>query len=638
MPDQEMGPHRLVPKGLPGARRGYDRHAVDKLLAEARAAWAALEEEHRRLLTEIDHAGGVEYLGRDLGAVGDEVRRLLADAQEAARGLRERARVDSAERLTAAAAEAEKLVAEGEGQAYRLRAEAWAAAELLLRQADEAHREMIAAADTEVLVIRAEAEQEAHRLVAAAKREAQGITRGARFEAERTVLELRAQPERILPVEPVPVAPAEVPLEEPNAGRSRRRRAAPEPAARAEEVIRVIQPPGARRPVVAGIDPASYGDALAAEVEALRGSGEAEVVPVERPAAPAVTRPPVVAAPVVAAPVEEPVPVEESAGDEGEALPGVEEGPGQEGPLPPGEGAAGFPGATSGVEPAVEETLAPVRAPAGEGRPEGPGPVSAAPEAKKPAGVIDDLFSRLRGAVHRRSEAEEEEAPPPAAKPLDHRPAEPPAPAVDPLELRERLLLPVQNRALRRVKEGIVELHNVALDGLRVSGSWEGAVTALEALTAALDPVAEEGAEAGATAVGRFVGGEAPAPVISARCGGLVEAMAAALTTEVQGAIAEASGAGPLEVAAAVARVFRAWRSEEAERWVRAVAYAAYHDSLLAGLAVVGVKSVVPVASGLLCAACPAGRGLPWDPAGPPPAGTARPPADPDCVCTLAPG
>ena len=32
----------------------------------------------------------------------------------------------------------------------------------------------------------------------------------------------------------------------------------------------MIQPPGARRPAEAGLDPASYGDALAAEVEALR--------------------------------------------------------------------------------------------------------------------------------------------------------------------------------------------------------------------------------------------------------------------------------------------------------------------------------------------------------------------------------
>ena len=97
------------------------------------------------------------------------------------------------------------------------------------------------------------------------------------------------------------------------------------------------------------------------------------------------------------------------------------------------------------------------------------------------------------------------------------------------------------------------------------------------------------------------------------------------------------AAAGPLEVAAAVSRVFRAWRADEAEHWVRTVAYAAYHDSLLAGLAVSGVKQVVPVAAGLLCAECPAFRGVGWDPAGEPPAGVARPPANSRCVCTVVP-
>jgi len=172
---------------------------------------------------------------------------------------------------------------------------------------------------------------------------------------------------------------------------------------------------------------------------------------------------------------------------------------------------------------------------------------------------------------------------------------------------------------------------------LRVSGSWEGLAAAAAALDAALDPVAEQGAEAGAAAAGVFLGGEAPAPVITARSGDLVRAMAGDLAGQVQAAVAGGAGAGPLEVAAMVARVFRAWRSDEAERWVRAVAYAAYHDSLLAGLAVAGAKAVAPVAAGLLCPECPAARGAVWDPAGHPPPGTARPPAHPDCVCTVVP-
>jgi hypothetical protein len=114
--------------------------------------------------------------------------------------------------------------------------------------------------------------------------------------------------------------------------------------------------------------------------------------------------------------------------------------------------------------------------------------------------------------------------------------------------------------------------------------------------------------------------------------------MAGELAAQVQAAVAGSAGAGPLEVASAVARVFRAWRSDEAERWVRTVAYAAYHDSLAAGLAVSGVARVVPVAAGLLCAECPALRGESWDPAGKPPEGTVRPPAQPGCICTITVG
>jgi hypothetical protein len=269
--------------------------------------------------------------------------------------------------------------------------------------------------------------------------------------------------------------------------------------------------------------------------------------------------------------------------------------------------------------------------------------VELAPQEPPPEpvhGAVEELFARLRtthrpgGRRHRRGTAGEETLPglgPPATLSAAR------GPLPDAIELRERLVLPVQNRALRRVKENLLELQNVALDSLRTSGLWEGSGPALASLAPALDSVAEEAAEAGAQAVAAFTGGEPPAAVIGARSAALVQAMADELGAQVSAALAGASGAGPLEVAAAVSRVFRAWRTEEAEHWVRTVAYAAYHDSLLAGLAVAGVKQVSPVAHGLLCAECPAFHRATWDPAGEPPVGMARPPAHSDCVCTVAP-
>ena len=109
------------------------------------------------------------------------------------------------------------------------------------------------------------------------------------------------------------------------------------------------------------------------------------------------------------------------------------------------------------------------------------------------------------------------------------------------------------------------------------------------------------------------------------------------LCAQLDTALAEADGTGPVEASSTLSRVFRAWRSDEAERWVRTVTYAAYHDSLLAGFSFGGVESVEGLAHGRLCDECPAAKGEAWDPAGDPPPGTAPPPAHLDCTCTVVP-
>lgn len=662
MSDQEPGPERLTPKGLPTARRGYDRDAVERLLEEARVAWAALQAEHRRLLAEIDRAGGLDYLARDLGAVGTEVGRLLADAQEAALGMRRRAQADSAQRLEAAAAEAQRLVSEAEAQAFELRADAWATGTELLRQAAETGRSMMEDAEAEVLIIRAGAEQEAYRLVASARRESQDLLREARFAAERAAQEARAQAVYLEPPA-APSAPARgesAPPEQREPGR-RRHRSSEAPVVSSPDVIRVIQPDPGGRPIARpGIDPGSYGDALAAEVEALRESGEVEVIPViPEPLPSAVLEPPAAVAGEAAAPVETvsaapEVPAEAPPGEPGaEAAPEQPTGPGPveatsaeavarkvilREPVSAAEQAPAE--ATSGA-PAGEEATAP-----DEGG--GPVPPSALPVGEESAegghgpGGVEELFARLRD-THRPAGRRRRGAPavgetlPGLGEAAAPTLSTARGPVPDAIELRERLVLAVQNRALRRVKENLLELQNSALDSLRVAGTWEGREPALAALAPALDPVAEEAAEAGAQAAAAFTDGEPPAPVISSRSATLVQEMADELAGQVAAALAEGAEAGPLELAARVSRVFRAWRGEEAEHWVRTVAYAAYHDSLLAGLALAGVQSVSPVAHGLLCAECPALRGGAWNPAGDPPPGTVLPPAHPDCVCTVAP-
>jgi hypothetical protein len=200
------------------------------------------------------------------------------------------------------------------------------------------------------------------------------------------------------------------------------------------------------------------------------------------------------------------------------------------------------------------------------------------------------------------------------------------------------MLLPLENRGLREVKQRIVDLQNVALESLRVDEAWEpDGAAILEAIGPVVEPVASEAAAAGAEAAGLMAGGPAPPPVFGVRSAELVRRMARDLSGQLEAALARVAGAGPREVSATVSRVFRAWRTDEAERWLRSVARASYHDSLIAGLAASGVGSVVGVAHGAPCAECPAGSGETWDPAGDLPAGTVLPPAHLDCACTVAP-
>jgi hypothetical protein len=98
-----------------------------------------------------------------------------------------------------------------------------------------------------------------------------------------------------------------------------------------------------------------------------------------------------------------------------------------------------------------------------------------------------------------------------------------------------------------------------------------------------------------------------------------------------------ASGGGARERSSAVGRVFRAWRTDEAERRVRRVAAASYHRGLLGGLAALGVVEVAAVELGVPCGRCPAGRGATWAPGAALPAGTEIPPATSSCSATIVP-
>ncbi|HEX5631334.1 MAG TPA: hypothetical protein VFY15_06725, partial [Acidimicrobiia bacterium] len=116
----------------------------------------------------------------------------------------------------------------------------------------------------------------------------------------------------------------------------------------------------------------------------------------------------------------------------------------------------------------------------------------------------------------------------------------------------------------------------------------------------------------------------------------LMAMMSQELTSQLRTAVGGEGGADAS--ATRLGKVFRSWRTDECERWVRAIVDASYHDELLAALVEGGYRAVRGVTEGHPCTDCPAATGAVWDPSGDPPDGTRVPPAHLGCVCTLAPG
>jgi hypothetical protein len=281
----------------------------------------------------------------------------------------------------------------------------------------------------------------------------------------------------------------------------------------------------------------------------------------------------------------------------------------------------------------VKEVEEPAAEPEPEPEPE-PKSGDVAEDAAVPlgTGLLGELFDRLRAESSGEkepsgaTEAEEPELPVPSVA----------APTSEAIERRDRLLLSVQNQGVKEVRRQLVELQNLEMDAIRIAKRKPWAIDddrIHRALAVALNPLMHDAAEAGAAAAAQVSGGS-PAPVIEVRSAELIGAMAQRLVADLEDA-AERGGPGG-QVSSEAARVFRSWRNDAVERWVRTVAYAGYHDSLLAGLVASGVTEVIGVRHGHLCTQCPASSGDRWDPAGDPPEGTKVPPAHVDCTCTLS--
>lgn len=673
-----LGPEEARSRKFEMVRRGYDKRQVDRFRDEAAVSIAALATELQDLREKLGQAGMVEVpdLKVELDAVGSQVAEILEAARTAAEGMRSRASEDAARWRAEADKEARALRSGSNKDAEQARGSAWEEGTQVLKQADIETKKVLEEARQETLFIRAEAEREALRLTGDARRDKEEAVRKSRADADRLLLEARAESGRILEEARESaqnaqeraqaleqrrtelmdeLAAARLSIGQMEQEIDTRREALQVAADNPEAGVRVIKAPAEPLGEWVNVDasvrivPASQvakdepvdPDAFVAEVEQLQSAIAATEHQAEKESVEETPEEPPESLPTESA---DPVPATSGLRDESEPThdsdleePAVPDVPASAPPEPEPEPVVSAPEPAPAVLEIVEE------------------PVSAVPAA------IGDLFTQLRtdddGAAPEPSTQTLESATESAV--VEAAPArlddggpeneedQPTAPATarelseEPFELRDRVLLPIENRTLRSVKRRIVDLQNRVLEELRLGDeTWDPDRSMfVAALSDDIARMNQESFVAGYASAAELVGEAATPPPDRAAAqvtsGDFVDSLIGGVTEALERA--RSSGGGSRRISAAVGRVFRAWRTDEAERRLRHASYLAYNEGLAGAYPELGIVRVMAAAPGNPCGDCPAGTGSSWEPGGALPPGTAFPPAGPKCRATIVP-
>lgn len=551
-------PPEVTPDGIRGAEfrttlRGLDRAEVENFLAAVAGRIEQLEGAVEKLKAQLDESSGPD-LGVEFEKVGNEVAAILQAAREAAESMRERASIDAARWRREAAEESETLRREAAADAEALRRDAWVTGTELLEQAQVNAEAMRATGERDVLTVMGEAEREAHRLTSGARREAEDLVRNANMEAEKITADAAKRRDEIIDGANRQAAAAQeraralenrrdelleelehvrATLTKLEGSLEERREAldlttAPEPSS-----VRVVHPPA----------------------EAKEQWELGETVRVVHPDQIPRTDPDAVMADEVSdqvARIQRSDP--EATRDQSEPEP------------PPVE---------SDREPSPPlETP-----PEAQSEPE-PEPVPEPGQEEETGDDVEALFAALRGGADTAPDIGlPEEAVPEAAvgeePEVDESSDEG---GTDWIAVRDSKLLPITNRALRGVKKAMTEVQNVALDNLRTDGDWEpdpGAIA--ESVHAELVGVWTESFAAGHAVAEEMAGSKLkrPATPVSKAETEFATDLATAVTSAL-----ESAGDGPRERQSAASRVFRVWRSDEAERRIRDIAILGYETGI----------------------------------------------------------
>ena len=601
-------------------RRGLDAAEVSRYLDQVAGRVQGLIEENERLATRLG-----EYADRDLetefDSLGREVAAVLQAAREAADSMRERATADAARWRTEATTEVETWRKEARSDAEALRGDAWATGSELLRQTAAEARRIRGEAERDVLTVMGEAEREAHRLTSTARREAEDLVRAAMMDAEKLASEAKKRHDDMIDQAH---RQAESAQERTRALEQRREELMLELETVRSTLTRLegtleerredLESPQESTSVKVVPSPKADPDEETWELgETVRIIPPADRQPA-RPVSPSRPRP---------------EPVTEVAPDRGPDLPGrpridvtgpedAEERQLESEPVPIPEPE---PIPEQETETGEDDSAPASRSAEAESRQTQPKPTEPTPDD------VGALFAALRGTTAAtitvrsvpESRPEPEKRPSPGvAVPV----ATEPAAQADVIEHRDSRLLPITNRALRGVKKAVTDAQNVALDSLRTDGAWhpEGQAMA-EMMRADLIGLWAESYSAGHAAAEEMTGsklkrGDTPSSDAAESFG-----------DDLAGAVSNAlinAGDGQREKQSATSRVFRGWRTDEAERRVRELALSGYHRGLVESAGEAGLEWVP---SGTPCSACRAAASEP---------ASNLPPVHHGCECSLA--
>ena len=171
---------------------------------------------------------------------------------------------------------------------------------------------------------------------------------------------------------------------------------------------------------------------------------------------------------------------------------------------------------------------------------------------------IGSLFAQLREVSEQLTEVSEQltvDSSQPEEQPsaVSHQPST--EGESEEADIESTSLIPVQNAALRSIKRLLVDLQNDALEHLRTDKSWVPTEAFTDRFSEPFSELAiaitDDGADGGAASVFATDLYDAVSSIVIA---------------------AREAGSGDRAIAAATSKVFRTWRSDEAERRVVAVA------------------------------------------------------------------